>query len=166
MTTFVIEGINPEPWTASQSSTGKKNGKLVTRFFKDEKLRSYQEAVKESLRADYPDFLPLTENAMLRLFLWRRLDKGAQVMDTTNGQKALEDALQGVLLSNDRQDLYVTTILMSQTKDTEPLIIIKLQPWEVEPWLDISLRNEAAEHRAMRPTRSTTPKVRSVEGVF
>lgn len=162
MTTFVIEGINPEPWTASESSTGKKDGKFVTRFFKDEKLRSYQEAVKESLRADYPGWEQFIEPVSLSFYFWRRLDGHAQVMDATNAQKALEDAIQGVLIGNDRQVKRITTIIFAQEATVMPKIVIGLRPYveshNLEKWLLMQA--------AVTGHHSKTPKVRQVEGVF
>ena len=168
MTLFVIEGVNPEPWTASQSSTGLKGSKMVTRFFKDEKLRSYQEAVKESLRIDYPDYVkhPEVDLIALSFYFWRRLDHGAQVMDNTNGQKALEDALQGVLFVNDRQVKRNVTETFHQASNVSPLIVIEMNPWVgvtelvVRQWGWIEMERNSEK----RPAAIT--KVRNVEGVF
>lgn len=166
MIEFVIDGINPEPWTASTSATGRHGGKFVTRHFKDEKLATFQEAVRESLRVDYPKVVPMDGPVALRFQLWRQLGKGIHEADDTNLQKGLEDALQGVLIVNDRQVKQVHATLMEQSIETTPLIVIGIKRFGFSKTFSDSL---AAYYRAMKPAPRTPVVVlggRDVEGVF
>ncbi len=123
-TTYIIEGINPQPWSVSIRG---KNGALD----------AYQNAVKEEL-ADY-DIEPWPVGVPVKLYFefWRQLESVVdadrrrhrnQYADATNLQKALEDALQGVLFTNDRYVPDIHTRIKAQGADVEPKIVIRISP--------------------------------------
>lgn len=142
---YFLPGINPEPWTAPNVAVGRRNGKPFPQVFKSAALTAYQEAIKEALA----DCHPIMEMGDLDVtfYLWRQLpayDTEKQrkhrrhVADATNMQKALEDACNGILWKDDRDNICVATEVMEQGHDTTPFIMI-----EVEPHRFPSLRAEA-----------------------
>lgn len=128
-TWYLIEGINPEPWRASEGSLGRKNGKVFIQFHKPGTVRDYQEALKETFLAEYPD-ASITESVIsLELIFWRQM---TNVADATNLQKSTEDALQGVLFKNDQQVKFVSSYIAEQLPDTDPAILIGISGFPVE----------------------------------
>lgn len=143
---YHLVGINPIPWKASQVGGRRKNGSPVV--YKPEELKNYQESIKTELSGstavDY-------ERIELQFYFWRRLDtldrqSGRKATDhradATNLQKALEDALQGVLFANDRNVVHVNTWVIEQEATTTPRILIAIREapprpawttWPVEP---------------------------------
>lgn len=130
MTTYVLP-LNPEPWTAPNVA---RRGPRGVSVYKNEQLRSYQEAVKELLTQagavmEYPPGTRLS----VTFYFWRRLDvldrktgtkASASEADATNMQKATEDAIQGILIDNDRNVVHVESWLMEQDRSTIPRVII------------------------------------------
>lgn len=140
MTTYVLP-LNPEPWTAPNvARRGPRSGVIV---YKNEQLRTYQEAVKELLRqagaaVEHPPGTRLS----LRFYFWRRLDvldrktgtkASSSEADATNMQKATEDAIQGVLIDNDRNVVHVESWLMEQDRSTIPRVIIIVEAAPAAP---------------------------------
>lgn len=167
MNTFFIDGINPEPWTASEGSIGRHKGKLTVQFYKSAGLEAYQQAVKEELLLNYTPDDRLHgdgEPIDLEFYFWRNLATTDLIerrgrrnrADATNMQKALEDALQGVLFPNDRDVRSIRSVIVEQGADVEPAILIVLASY---PALDVRSAVAIAEaHRAQvrpaaRPTR-------------
>lgn len=131
--TVSFDGVNPEPWTAPTASVGRSGGRAFVRMHKSEALRVYQEAVKAEFRRLRPELEPTSAPIELTFVLWRqrtqyqdsaKRTRTKNAADATNMQKALEDALQGVLFENDRQVVSVCTRVMAQGIDVEPRIII------------------------------------------
>jgi Holliday junction resolvase RusA-like endonuclease len=161
---YIIEGINPEPWTAPTAMTGRKGGKTFARLVQSDTLRSFQLAVKE----EFPDQnghvdMAVTDVA-LQFFIWRQLpsyeiEDGRKsrrhVADATNLQKALEDALQGILFKNDRQVTSVSTTIVEQAETTTPLILIHMEAAEPVPaWVmgqAEHMRTELAQDKTNEP---------------
>lgn len=155
---YHLVGINPIPWKASQVGGRRKNGSPVV--YKPEELKNYQESIKSELEwctaVDY-------ERIELQFYFWRRLDtldrqSGRKATDhradATNLQKALEDALQGVLFANDRNVVHVNTWLMEQGPEVTPRILIGLSEatimplfvsWPVEPVVTIDNAPQVAD---------------------
>lgn len=170
MNTFFIDGINPEPWTASQGSIGRNRGKLGVQFYKSAGLEAYQQAVKEELLQNYTPDERLHgdgEPIDLEFYFWRNLAatdlierKGRRNQaDATNMQKALEDALQGVLFPNDRAVRSIRSVIVEQGADVEPAILIVLASW---PAADVRLAQQIAEqHRAQ--VRTPPARTRQVD---
>lgn len=133
---IVIEGINPEPWEAPGMAVGRgKGGKPYPMAVKSGRLEAYQAAIRESIQAAYPDLPTAPPDMRLKVTFafWRQLDSytkdtgrtaSRNVADVTNMQKALEDALQGVLYVNDRNNKNVKSLIIEEGPDVEPCIII------------------------------------------
>lgn len=135
MQRFVIDGINPVPWKAPEAQhRSAKGGRKWVQFFKDQDLSVYQEAIKgwfeevEALPAVGEDGKPILHKGpfTLRFYFFR---EGATA-DATNLQKALEDALEGVLYKNDRDDIDVHSRTYPVAKGSPPLIIVEYTPHE------------------------------------
>lgn len=130
---IVLSGINPEPWTAPLAAAGRKGGRVYATVSKSASLKAYQQAVREcamdALNELDDDIEPIhDDNVSLRFWLWRQLlpsGVGSHRADATNMQKALEDALQGIIFENDRQVVDIQTVIVAQREDVEPLIVIE-----------------------------------------
>lgn len=125
--------VNPEPWAVGEAGVGKKGGKFFARVSPSAGLVAYQNAVREELSG--VEKLPNGEYK-LTFFLWRQQsqyisasDKRVtkHVADATNMQKGLEDALQGILFDNDRNVQDIRTVIIGQSPEVEPLVIIKAE---------------------------------------
>lgn len=132
---FLIEGINPEPWQASEGSVGRKKGGTFVQFHKPSGLADYQNALAESFKRRYPDVVPATGTAELVFYFWREVnpDAKAKVADATNLLKAAEDALQKILYENDRQIKHAQSYIVEQLADTEPMILVGIRPFQPPP---------------------------------
>lgn len=136
---FHITGINPEPWVAPEHGIGRKNGKVYVQTYKSSGLQGYQDAVKEEIvtqNGHLSEWLAAREEKLqVTFWLWRTLDtsevdgrrRTRNIADATNMQKALEDALQGILYKNDRLNVDVRTIVVEQTPETMPHITIEVR---------------------------------------
>ncbi len=122
--------INPEPWAVGELSLGRKNGKLFPKMSPNKQLQAYQDAVREALEDQ--DMLPVGQYS-LTFYFWRlrsqyqgrtRRVRKHQV-DATNMQKALEDALQGMLFDNDRNVQDIHSVIVGQGPDINPKILIR-----------------------------------------
>jgi Holliday junction resolvase RusA-like endonuclease len=135
MIRIVIRGINPEPWATGTIVTykGGKGGKLSP----DLKLVTYQQAVREEIREWMEQHPTQRVNLMwsqeVRFFFVRSTERGHPA-DATNLQKATEDALQNLLIENDRNNRKVTSEIIEQHKDVQfPGIIIEIEDYEFDP---------------------------------
>ena len=126
---YHLTGIEPEPWTTGEIMIGRKNGKAFGRLSKPESLRAFQEAVKEEFPAQNPHAEMLEGDLQLTFWLWRSTAERRQRADATNCQKALEDALQGILYKNDRSVRDVRCVVVEQEEGTYPHIIIEIKPY-------------------------------------
>lgn len=133
--TYVLP-INPEPWAIGEVSSGK-TGKRIT---PNAQLVNYQEAVKQYIQQNYPGYQMFNCECELNFYFWRRLDvymtRGGRphmrhTADATNLQKGLEDALQGVVISNDKLVRRTTSEVVEQAHNIDPgIIIIAKQHYE------------------------------------
>jgi Holliday junction resolvase RusA-like endonuclease len=140
---FVLD-LNPEPWATGTISTGRRNGKSYGRMAPEPTLVAYQEAAREVLREKIRESDPDLEDScslMVRpvritFFFWRQIESyvGLQgkvntrnVADVTNLQKALEDALQGTVIENDRQVADIRSVLVEQDRNIRGKIVIRVE---------------------------------------
>lgn len=146
--------LNPEPWAVGDAGIGRKNGKLFARISPEPNLKAFQEAVKEETE-DW-EMLPYSE-FKLTFYLWRQQvsyistsDKRVQrhQADATNMQKALEDALQGVLFDNDRAVRDIRTVVVAQGPNVVPKIIIKAEEYVI---FEDSLPAHVQARRTQKP---------------
>ena len=156
---FLIEGVNPEPWTASQAATGRKGGQRVVSFYKSEQLKVYQEAIKAEMKQNYPDLVPVEGDLEIEFYFWRQLTEyktetdrqsRSHHADATNMQKALEDALQKILFKNDRWVRRITSTVVEQEVTTESQILIGVRPFLAATW-------PIVKAKGLRETRTPAP---------
>lgn len=135
---FTVRGVNPEPWTSPGVDVGraKGSGKLYGKLTKDTGLVVYQQAVADELKRCYPDHEPVLGPVEVGFYVWRQLatyegESGKvqrNIVDATNMQKALEDAIEDVLIGNDREVVHPETWVMEQGPQVQPLILIQVVP--------------------------------------
>lgn len=175
MTHFYALPLNAEPWTAPEASIGRRNRKIFVQMHKDAGVDAYQQAVGENLRELYPDLEMQSGPIGLTFYIWRQLAQyEGQVgkvtkhqADATNMQKALEDALQGVLFSNDRDVVQVTTIVVAQGVDVEPFIVIHAyKAGNLEGATEILKEHLKSQWPKRAAAAATTRAEFDVEGVF
>jgi Holliday junction resolvase RusA-like endonuclease len=119
--------VNPEPWAIGPLQVGKRGGKMFPSIGRNQQLASYKEAVREAIQSLPNPPEKLEGQYELYFWFWRRLDtytrteSGRQVtknvVDATNLQKATEDALQGVLIENDRDVVQIGAAMVEQGPD-------------------------------------------------
>ena len=125
---YIIDGINPEPWEAPTGEARRRKAPakgFFVQMVSSGKQRSYQTAVRDAMEETYgkPDLA--TVDIDLSFFFWRQK---SNIADATNLQKSTEDALQGILFKNDRQVKRVSSEIVEQEDETEPLILIHVGP--------------------------------------
>jgi len=129
--------VNPEPWETGGLAIHRRGGKTFPVMTPSGRLEAYKEAVREELAAY--DQLPWREY-QLTFYFWRKLEASLTVesgrritphqVDATNMQKALEDALQGVLISNDRDVRRIESVIVEQgTAVKTPRTFIRADKW-------------------------------------
>lgn len=168
-TWYVIDEINPEPWTASEASAGRKDGKFKVTFYKNPGLEVYQNAIKADLALNYPDIEMIPDDTpfALEFYFSRQLEAGETERrkvrrnraDATNMQKALEDALQGVLYSNDRNVAAIRSQIVEQGPNVTPCILIGVSPAPTTLEWMVHLAEQARSRRLPRtpPVERYTP---------
>lgn len=139
--------INPEPWTVGEAYVVRKGG-MTARVGPNRQLKAYQAAIQEALTADYHAlFDPLSKATLwpkgtklkLTCYFWRQRAEYVtpqartarkHEIDATNALKAIEDAFQGFLYHNDKDNLEVRSVMVSQDVDiTHPVIVVKLEEY-------------------------------------
>jgi Holliday junction resolvase RusA-like endonuclease len=143
VTYWYVLPINPEPWTVGPAGVSKTGGKLRAYIGPDQQLKNYQNAVRTYIETAHPTRTIIDIECELRLFFWRRLDRYVttrdrasmrHLADATNLQKALEDALQGTIVTNDRLVRRVVSEIVEQSIDAEPGIAIGISYPYKEIW--------------------------------
>jgi len=125
---YLVWGVNPEPWR-SPGVPGK------GRATKDGKQDAYQQALRDEIVEQNPNigafnFLEFAGAPLsVEFFFWRSSAHNKQV-DATNIQKATEDALQGILYTNDKANRHVESTICEQTVDTYPAILIRVSVFD------------------------------------
>lgn len=126
MTDYWIFGVNPEPWTPGTAYRRGRGAGVA----KNQKLVMYQEAVREEFPDQNPIHKFIEPGERIWFVFWRTAT--GPVADATNLQKALEDALQGLLWRNDRTNLDIRSTIESQGKGVEPAILVRILPPRTE----------------------------------
>lgn len=166
---FLVEGLNPEPWTASLASVGRRGGKSYVQFFKQEQLRLYQESLAAMFMEQNSHAVLHEGEISLVFYFWRRLNLNemfegrntrTHVADATNLQKATEDALQGILYKNDRDIKDIRSHIVEQDQDTEPRILIAIGPYDAHEEAQEATRIAIS---LSRPDTPLTSNVRAVD---
>lgn len=132
---FFVVALNPEPWAVGPLGVGRRGKNAYAYLGENQKLAAYQSALREELEGAGV----LSGEVEVTLYIWRKLetakvicgrDRKAKTSDATNIQKATEDALQGVLIENDRNVRKICTEIVEQNDTTEPCIVVRVKPYE------------------------------------
>lgn len=125
--------LNPEPWAVGLAHVVRTGGAPKARIAPDPTLQTYQNAVKDELRLQGVELLP--GDYSLYFSFSRQLasytngsghTSTRNAADATNMQKATEDALQGVLIHNDRDVVRVGSVIVEQGALVNPYVIIQI----------------------------------------
>lgn len=123
--------VNPEPWRTPPFHPGRVGRKLIVKAGRDEQSHTFKEAVRELLVAQGAEMLPPPYE--LHFHFYRQLatyetakgsDHTKHHADATNMQKLAEDALQGILIDNDRNVRVVSSRIVEQGPRVEPMIVV------------------------------------------
>jgi Holliday junction resolvase RusA-like endonuclease len=152
--------MNPEPWAVGPVGVGRKGGKIWAYIGRNQGLHSYQQAVKEELEGSEK----LDGSIHLQFFFWRQVIAAQRenYADTTNLQKALEDALQEVLYANDRTVLHTESIIMAQGPDVIGRILISAEPY-IEPELPLEAVELLKIIDPVKPPQDNTHDMRATD---
>lgn len=130
MKTWHVLDINPEPWVVGPISVGRNGttGKMFPRVGADQGLKAYQDAIAEALGSQ----MMRSGRVKLTFYFWRQQIEyqgpnkkvKKNYVDTTNMQKATEDALHGIFFENDLVVDNIHSICVEQGPDVTPKIII------------------------------------------
>lgn len=137
---FYILPINPEPWVVPPMSPGRVGRRLIVKAGRDTATWNYKEAIKEELiergavmlPAPYRiHFLFYRQQATYELASGRKNTKNEA--DATNMQKLTEDALQGVLIDDDKDSRHITSQIVEQGKFAPGMVgIFVTGDWKVD----------------------------------
>lgn len=130
--------LNPVPWRvgpvyASRSKTSHKIGGGVGR---DQEVHAYQEAIRAEMAKQSPEMIE--GKFRLVIFFWREmleyatpksLKARSHEADGTNMYKATEDALQGILYGNDKDNIAGRFYIVKQNADTNGKVLIGIEPF-------------------------------------
>jgi Holliday junction resolvase RusA-like endonuclease len=126
---FVLD-VNPEPWAIGPVGYRRSGGKMSAYVGQNQQLNAYKEAIKESIgKQDM-----LTGKVSITFFFWRNRAEYTTPQsrshrkheaDATNMQKATEDALQGILYGNDKDNMHVESYVVEQGPDVEGKVVIR-----------------------------------------
>lgn len=117
--------VNPRPWTTPPYSISRANGKFRVFAGRDEAGHNFKEAVREELLNQYAEMLDPPYR--LEFWFWRCLDPKSKEADATNMQKLCEDALQDIVITNDRFVRSVKSNIMEQSETTPGMILIEVE---------------------------------------
>lgn len=126
---------NPMPWEVGPLGIGRAGGKLRPYIGPSPQLQAYQKSVRQALLDQNP--VKREGEVEVKFYIWRRLDEyktkagrkaSAHAADATNIQKATEDAIQGILIGNDRYVLAPSSVIMDQNPELEGMVIIRVRP--------------------------------------
>ena len=125
--------VNPEPWVVGNAYVGRGGGKAFAKIAPDKTLKLYQEAVRAELEVQGAEMVEGKYALELYFFRQNAQYKDAagrtrtrNTPDVTNMQKATEDALQGVLIGNDRDVVSVSSHLVAAGTDVDPMVVVHL----------------------------------------
>lgn len=125
--------VNPEPWAVGPISVGRRQSKMVPVVGRNQQMEAYKEAIREEFAQRYPGDRVLPGRYSLDFFFWRRLDSAStgnrrqHQADGTNMMKATEDALQGLVIGNDRDVQRASWAIVSQGPTVAPGVVIRVQ---------------------------------------
>lgn len=127
--------LNPEPWAVGPLGVSRTSGTLHPYMGRNQQLDAYKEAVRDELISRYPGMVQIQEPPYeLEFWFWRNQAdyEGANKrvrkhqVDATNMQKATEDALQGLLIENDRDVRRIRSTIVAQGPDVRGAVVIRV----------------------------------------
>lgn len=133
--------LNPEPWAIGNAFVVK--GGRAAAIAPDKTLKSYQEAVRAELLAQGAQMVD--GPYVLSFWFWREnvsytnaggKKRSRNSPDLSNIVKATEDAIQGVLIDNDRDVVHIRSFLVERGKDVEPKVVIEVEQSSFDGWAD------------------------------
>lgn len=133
---FVLD-VNPEPWEIGPLNVVRKNGHFRPFVGRSQQLYDYQQSIKKAIADAGQQVVKLDGDVSLTCWFWRhRPDYETwqarrhrkHEADDTNMLKATEDALQGVLYDNDKNNVHVQGFVVAQGPDVEPGLILCVKP--------------------------------------
>lgn len=137
--------INPEPWAVGSPFVKRGGGKSYAAISPNKTLNAYKDAVRAELLARGAEVIE--GPYILSFWFWREnvtyTDAGGAKRsrnspDLSNLVKATEDALQGVLIENDRDTVHIRPYMVACGKDVQPRVVIEVEQTTREGW-DLSL---------------------------
>ena len=158
--------LNPEPWAVGPLSVGRRHGKPFPQMGRNQQLHNYKEAVREALkrqRAEMVEWKHGDVDGYELVFLFNQVLESYQAAsgrtvhdkeaDLTNLVKATEDAIQGVLIHNDKMVRKQTNYVERSVVGSVPYVVIGVAPYigidpnefPAEVWEGVDLA--VAEHR-------------------
>lgn len=132
---FVIP-VNPYPWKVPPFTPARVGKKLIVKAGRDEGLHSYKQAVKEVLLSQ--PYEKIEGSVELDFWFYRNIPEytshqGRRARkheaDTTNLQKATEDALQGILFDNDKDVIKISSMRVEQSPNAKSLVVLCVRPF-------------------------------------
>lgn len=134
---YVID-VNPVPWAIGPITTGRRGGRMIGMVGRNVELRAYQDAVREIVREQLSGETILDGPVEMKLFFWRKMEeytspqgRGARnkEADLTNLQKAIEDAVQKILLTNDKNVKKHQSEIVEQHQGVNPMAVLAIRPY-------------------------------------
>jgi Holliday junction resolvase RusA-like endonuclease len=164
--------VNPEPWAVGPLSIGKRNGRPTATMGRNQQLDAYKHAIREELETTLPNNQTyiLPPYYSLDMFFWRNRAEYTTPQarthrkheaDVTNLQKATEDALQGILIGNDRDVIRIASYMMDQGPDVTGGVLLRIE-WDLDREdatanLPRLVQEEAIAYRPLRLVPPITP---------
>ena len=152
---FIID-IHPVQWRVPPFSIGRRGGKAFPIAGKDQQLAAYQEAIRDELIEQGAQMMEPPYR--VEMWFWRSTaGRGTRYADATNLLKSAEDALQGAVIDNDRNNLTVVSHIIEQSKDADDRIAIEVaraaSP-SLPEWLTEKLKNRPVAENPQPPDNS------------
>lgn len=171
---YLIEDVNPEPWTSPEVSFKFVGGRPRPVVYKRQQLSTYQEALREEMQRLYPDTEQMAGDLDVIFFFWRQVAEKqttdrkthANYADVTNLQKATEDALQDILYANDRAVRHIRSEIVDQGPNVNSRILILVSPYVPYPGTALATHLKAAKDGWPELTPRRTRVVDDGEDLF
>ena len=131
MTVYWIYDVCPQPWEVIAQSYKAGGRYCKARLRSPDQFVEFKDDLAASFDSMYPDVIPEKKGTLLSVSFafWRNTTDGAELADSTNMQKATEDVMQGRLYDNDRENRFVSSEIIEQSKDCRNLIRIEVSPY-------------------------------------
>lgn len=131
---WIVLRLNPQPWAIGPLGMGrKKGGGFYPYVGPNAQLVAYQNAVREALEAQGVE--KIEGEVDIKFYFSRAIESSLRVSgrrvsahtsDATNMQKATEDALQGVLIGNDRDVVTISSTILDQGPEAMSFVAIRI----------------------------------------